>query len=202
MISLERLKEKLNRDVLETAVRTRLIHWAVLIPAGLFAAGLFVFQPLSGQLKAAQAEAGLSKARVTKIEMLAQGETSFEGIARRLREEISDLRHEVLGVNEQARVIDLITGAAEDHHMSIREIQSIAEDRKALPEPAAAVRPVRFDIHLAGRYREFGEFLETLRERKLLLTVESFTLEPQNESSPVLDIRLILAAYEQKGMIS
>lgn len=188
---------EIPKGFVKVAVHTRFAH-SVLMAAVVFLIGMFaVLQPMRGFLGKRQDYVFKVQQRLQRVESFDEGSGNFDIVLGRLRNELNDLNRRVLRTGEQAKVISILTKKTEDLGITILNIKpvpvtSVSED----PKPKR-MKASLFELEMVCRYKTLGVFLEELAKAPLILTIENFEAEPAADRSPLLNISMTVAAYEQ-----
>lgn len=186
-----------SRRFLLIAGRTRLLHWLCAFLVILAAGGFLILRPLGSMARNIEADIQRVSGKRLKIESVAKGAKDFNLILGLFEEEYRELKAKTLRAGQQAKVISELTRMTGDSEVTILGIKPVSQAEPSAGPEGSKLKPVFFEIHMAGKYKNFGAFLENLFGAPLIFTVEEFEAKAGSQDSPLLNIRMVLAAYEE-----
>ncbi|MDP3921656.1 MAG: hypothetical protein Q8R76_12730 [Candidatus Omnitrophota bacterium] len=181
--------------LLRMAVRTQFAHWAAAVIVSLAVAVTVVVLPLTRHLRVLHERVEKVQVKMEKVEGISRGARDFNRILDELSDEFRELKTQVLQPGEQAKVISLLTQTAEDLNITILSMNPILKKETAEAGEEKKIRPALFEVEMSCHYKTLGVFFERLTAAPLILTVEGFDARPEVPNAPVLNVRLLVAAY-------
>jgi len=185
--------------MIKMALHTRLAHWGIVFLL-IFAGGiLWLLKPTASHLNAVRKEIAETKSKLSKVKGVSEVAHDFDSVMDQLETELQSLEGRVLKAGEQAKVVAALTRATEQAGITVLRmtpyvpVEAKAENQE---KPEGAIRPVYFELEALSRYRNLGEFFAQLAAGPLALTVEEFEAVSQAENSVLLNVRMMIAAYE------
>ncbi len=138
---------------------------------------------IKGELSSLAKRANEAKMLLAQAEMLKQE-------AALAKEKVAFLEARVLVKKDVSRVLRELSQDLQRHNLRILSMKPLGENP---PPPTTPYHRLPVEIQVQGRYIDLGKYLEEIKERSLLFTVDSLHLEKGED--PNLSARLVLVAY-------
>ena len=102
------------------------------------------------------------------------------------------LDEKILSRRDFTRILEQLAEATRERNIRIISMKP-REEAKANPDSLCESLPIEMEIR--GRYIDLGRYLEDLKDRPLLLNVESLQIRPDEKEAPILSVHMVLTAY-------
>lgn len=131
----------------------------------------------------------LAKKAAEANRLLAETTRLREGAAA-AQEKAAFLDVKVLSRKNVSRILEELSQDLQRHNLRILSMKPLEEKP---PEPKALYQRLPVEIQVQGRYLDLGRYLEGMKGKSLLFTLDSMRL--QKGESPYLTARFVLVAY-------
>lgn len=138
---------------------------------------------IKGELTSLAKKADEAKILLAQAKILKQEATSA-------KEKVAFLEDRVLVKKDVSRVLRELSQDLQRHNIRILSMKPLGENPSP---PGTLYQRLPVEIQVQGRYIDLGKYLEGIKERSLLFTVDSLHLEKGED--PNLSVRLVLVAY-------